>query len=623
MSKNKKSCNQIPHEIATAYARLGGGENSVTPIEYFDLDGKLLFINEAGAVNLGGKPSDFVGKGVSEIFPGLADVIKERFRWVAESGVDAKFVDLVELPSGGRWFLTNLQPVEDANGKTVAVQLISIDMTDWRDFEERASLLTKAVEQSSEGIGVVTMDGYLLFANEAMAAMHGYSISELLGKDISIFHLPEQMPTVKVSLKQLRDTGEFKGQIWHTRRDGSVFPALMHNTVLHDESGAEIGMICTMRDITELKKAEEELKASEQKYRAMVENVPGMVYMAEPDWSAEIVSGCEELCGYTQQELDLKQGHWLSIIHPEDKEIVLKANSELKKLRKSIVQVYRIIAKSGDVRWVEDRKTSHFNQDGQFIGTDGIIFDITDSKRIEQNMVVHHEKMQRAEQLASLGTVSATIAHELNQPLTVMRLFLQQSIRALKEGTSRDNIAETMTACLSELAKTATVVDRFRRFARKSAPIYIAEVNLAEIANGIVEILAGTARRQKLKLLLVVKSCPPHIIGNNLELEQMFFVLIQNAMQAADGKQWRELVITISSVDDQVQLTFADTCGGIKKENLKKIFEPFFTTKPPKLGTGLGLCILDRIVKRHGGSVHVESQFGQGTIFYICLPIKN
>jgi signal transduction histidine kinase len=244
-------------------------------------------------------------------------------------------------------------------------------------------------------------------------------------------------------------------------------------------------------------------------------------------------------------------------------------------------------------------------------------------RRIGQELAAHHEKMRRAEQLASLGTLSATIAHELNQPLTVMRLFLQQGLRALKDDNDGDKVAEVIDDCLNELTKAARIVDRFRRFARKSAPVYIAKVNLVEVANGIVEILAGTARREKLNLSFTVESCPPYIIGNSLEIEQMFFVLIQNAIQAADGKTERELAISISSQGDQVHLTFADTCSGIRKEDIDKIFEPFFTTKPANLGTGLGLCILERIVKRHGGSVRVESRFGRGTIFYICLPIKS
>jgi len=244
-------------------------------------------------------------------------------------------------------------------------------------------------------------------------------------------------------------------------------------------------------------------------------------------------------------------------------------------------------------------------------------------RRIQQELDSYYEKMRRAEQLASLGMVSATIAHELNQPLTVIKLFLQLGLRALKDDNDVDKVAEVIDDCLGEITKAASTVDRFRRFARKAAPVYVTEVDLVEVAERVVGLLTEGARRSKLNLSVNVENRPPHIIGNSVELEQMFFVLIQNAIQAADGETRQDMKITISSADNRVQLTFADTCGGIEQENIDKIFEPFFTTKPANVGTGLGLCILERIVKGHSGSVRVESQEGHGTIFYISLPVGN
>ena len=355
MSKKKKSRKQLLDEIATVYARLGGRENAVTSILYLALDGILLLINEVGAGNFGGEPSDFVGKSIFEILPQMADVTMERIGRVAKSGAGAKFIDFIELPSGGRWFLTDIQPVKNANGKTIAVQLISVDVTEWRVVEERADLLTKVVEQSSEGIGVVNMDGYLLFANDAMAAMHGYRQEEVLGKHLSIFHLPEQMPAVKATLKQLRETGEFKGEIWQARRDGSIFPALMHNTVLHDESGAEIGIIGTLRDITELKRAEEELKESEQNYRNIFNAANDAIFIHDIE-TGRILDANEKTCemfGYTKEEIcNLDVG----AISSGEKSYTQKDAS--KWIRKSAEEGHQVVEwqsknKQGVLFWVE------------------------------------------------------------------------------------------------------------------------------------------------------------------------------------------------------------------------------------------------------------------------------
>ena len=304
MSKKKKIRKQLLDEITTAYARIGGGENSITPILYLALDGTLLLINEPGARNLGGVPEDFVGKKISEIAPDMAQTAMEIILLAVESGVTVTHEDLVELPSGKRWFLTNSDVIKNKSGEAIAFELTCLDVTEWKVAEQKAGLLTKVVEQSSEGIAVVNMDGFLLFANDAMAAIHGYSSQEVLGKHLSIFHSPKQMSAVIAANKQLRETGQFDGQLWRIRRDGSIFPSLMHNTVLHDESGAEIGIIGTLRDITELKWAEDALRESEERYRAIFEQAAGSIVLVDGKTGVLVEfndRACENL-GYTREE---------------------------------------------------------------------------------------------------------------------------------------------------------------------------------------------------------------------------------------------------------------------------------------------------------------------------------
>jgi signal transduction histidine kinase len=115
----------------------------------------------------------------------------------------------------------------------------------------------------------------------------------------------------------------------------------------------------------------------------------------------------------------------------------------------------------------------------------------------------------------------------------------------------------------------------------------------------------------------------PPLYSNKEDLEQLFFALIDNAIQAADDKNNHQLIISGAVKEGRIELRFSDNCGGIAKENLEKIFEPFFTTKPAGQGTGLGLCVVQRIVSRIGGKVRVESKAGEGSTFIIILPIKQ
>ena len=151
------------------------------------------------------------------------------------------------------------------------IQSIWRDVTDRRRAEASSRLLASAVQQSIDGIAVSDLEGNLQFLNDAFAAMHGYTPEELVGKHLSILHTPEQMPSVRAANRQLQETGKLTGRIWHARRDGSVFPTLMHNSLFRDEMGDFVGMIGTARDITDLKRTEEELTAHRDHLEELVQ----------------------------------------------------------------------------------------------------------------------------------------------------------------------------------------------------------------------------------------------------------------------------------------------------------------------------------------------------------------
>ena len=142
-------------------------------------------------------------------------------------------------------------------------------------------------------------------------------------------------------------------------------------------------LLILIKQLTKRRKTEEALKESEAKHRNLIKNIPGMVYKAYPDWSAEIISGCKEICGYTSVEIHNKANNWIDVIHPADREEIKKDGLQLVHKQKELIQIYRIITKSDDIHWVEDHKTSIFSEKGEFTGIEGIVFDITERKRAE------------------------------------------------------------------------------------------------------------------------------------------------------------------------------------------------------------------------------------------------
>ena len=236
----------------------------------------------------------------------------------------------------------------------------------------------------------------------------------------------------------------------------------------------------------------------------------------------------------------------------------------------------------------------------------------------------YREKMFRAEQLASLGTIGSALAHQLNQPLSVIRMSIQKTLRNLHKTGCPEIVKEILDDSLDQLSQASSVVKGFLALGHTSSKENISNINIYKTVIKTTAIFNEMVKNVKVKLIIddSLKKMPT-IKGIVGEIEQMFFILVQNATQAAklNKKPWFKISGSIK--EEQITLAFSDNCGGIEPDNLDKIFEPFFTTKSADQGTGLGLAILQQIVTNHNGSVRVESEFGQGTTFYITFPVKR
>lgn len=244
-------------------------------------------------------------------------------------------------------------------------------------------------------------------------------------------------------------------------------------------------------------------------------------------------------------------------------------------------------------------------------------------KQAEGELNDYCEKMAHAELLASLITLSATVAHELSQPLTVIGLSIENALAKLETMSCPGTVVEDLKEGLTEVSNITSMVERFRNFARESSENALSKINLVAIANRVVQLLHKSARRAKVTLHLKGMNKLPPIYSYEKDIEQLFFALAKNAIEAADGKKTRQLIISGAVRDEHIELRFSENCGGIAPENLDKIFELFFSTKPAGEGSGLGLCVVEHIVSRAGGKVRVESKPGKGSTFFITLPISG
>ena len=286
---------------------------------------------------------------------------KERQRWQAllerEQLVRGFEAQLLRHDGTIIWMRDTSRAVCDAEGQVLYYEGSLEDITERKQTEDRLRFLSSAVEQSSEGIAVVDLAGHLLFVNNAFAAMHGYALAELVGEHLAIFHTPEQMPAVDAANRQIQEEGEFTGEIWHVRRDGVVFPTLMHNSLLRDEAGTAIGMIGTIRDISDRKRAQEALQHSEAQYRALVEQslqgivivqaLPLSLVFANPAACEMLGLTVEELTTLTPQEIE-------ELLHPDDRLDLLQRVADLgEENPPRAPSAARVFRKDGTMRWIE------------------------------------------------------------------------------------------------------------------------------------------------------------------------------------------------------------------------------------------------------------------------------
>jgi two-component system, NtrC family, sensor kinase len=237
--------------------------------------------------------------------------------------------------------------------------------------------------------------------------------------------------------------------------------------------------------------------------------------------------------------------------------------------------------------------------------------------RMAQELEANQEKLLQARKIAALGTFTAGIAHELNNPINNVYLTAEAFLEDYSDSLD-DEAREMMNDLLVQSERAADIVRHLLDFSRTESPAF-SSLNAAEVIASTVLLVRNQIMVEGIKLETDIPEDLPYVHGNLRNLQHVFMNLLLNAIHAMpDGGT---ITVTVRRAGtDQLQFDVRDTGVGIKPENLQNIFEPFFTTKSVGRGTGLGLAVSYSIVKRHGGHIEVKSQIGQGSLFSVFLP---
>ena len=369
-------------------------------------------------------------------------------------------------------------------------------------------------------------------------------------------------------------------------------------------------------------KVEEFLTEREMKCRLLLTNIPCIVYRGFKDWSVEFTDNkVEALTGYSRDGFNSKKMKWSDLILKEDIESARESFIRALKTYDSYTREYRVKTIAEEILWIQDRGQITYDKNGDVKYITGTFFDISDQRKAEEALKKQSEQLIQARKLASLGILTAGVAHELNNPLN----NISTSIQIVLEELEEDNIEFKRNRLLEveqQVERARDIVRALLEFSREKS-LSFKRVQFKNLVEKAIDLIKG-----QLPSEISINMEVPEDFEVNLDpkrIRQVLINLISNSLQAmTEGG-----VLTIKaweSIEDDARMLYfqvQDTGHGISKQDINKIFDPFFTKSDVGKGSGLGLSISHSIIEQHKGRIEVESVPEKGSKFTVILPSND
>ena len=327
-----------------------------------------------------------------------------------------------------------------------------------------------------------------------------------------------------------------------------------------------------------------------------------------------------ELFGFAPNE-PLSREVFLSRVHPEDQKAVDGVIETARAGSQKFEVAYRLLRPDGETRWLISRGRYLRNDRGQLSELMGVAMDVTAQVNSDLEFRRQREEMTRMSRVSSMGELTASLAHELNQPLTAIASNAAAGRRLLAQGSPDLEMFEELLADVSADARRAgDIIHGIHHFVRKSDGVRRA-VNLNEIIQEVLRLVHSDLLGRGMAIETQLAPSLPCVDANAVQLQQVLLNLLMNsleAMQATPAAKRRVVISTTCEADSSVTVGVRDYGCGLPKENLDKVFTHFYSTKPN--GMGMGLTIVRSIVEAHGGKLNAENS-DEGARFFFRLPI--
>ncbi len=543
-------------------------------------------------------------------------------------------------------------------------------LQEWRLSQERYRLFVQGLP---DVVYQVDPDGLFTFVNDAVREW-GYEPDELVGKHFEEVVHPDHVGEVRREKVLPRLRGRVTGDgdapgLFDERRTGrrgtrnlevrltaktdqerigllevigEVSACGLYDRDVDHPEKRFLGTMGVIRDVTKRKQIEQSLRASEEKYRRLIEDTRDIVYAADREAVVGYVSPQIEALGYSAEELVGRCA--MELIHPEDVERVRSDFRRTMETGDEFPTRFRLRVRDGSYVPVEEMGRA-VREGEEILGVTGVIRDITEQKRMEEEAKIHQQQLLQADKMVALGTLAAGAAHEINNPNSFVMLNAATLLEVWKDAAPilethaaaqgdgrfggmsiaecREHVPRLLREMLDGSRRIDAILKNMKTFARPQTEETWMPVDVNAIVASAIT-LVGTALKKRAGAFSVTYGNDlPVVSGNFQRLQQVIVNLLVNAYQALPDPEKGIWVTTAHEAHrERVTVEIRDEGVGIAEADLRHVTEPFFTTKRDQGGTGLGLSVSARIVAEHSGMLRFASEPGKGTTATLALPTE-
>jgi PAS domain S-box-containing protein len=604
-------------------------EASVDPLVTIGPDGKITDVNAATEAATGRSRGELVGTDFCDYFTEPSKA-RAGYEQVFREGMVRDYpLELRHRDGGVMSVLYNASVYRDESGRVIGVFAAARDITERQRAEEALreseTRFRTFVDHAADALFIYDFEqGTIVDVNRQACESLGYTRQELIGTMGLAFDQNVDR-AVTESIAERTAAGETVIDThWHRRKDGTLFPVEAHTSQYW--YGGRRFLLKVARDISDRLRAEAALRQSEA-YLA-----EGQRLSHTGSWAFDVASNkyiyvSEE--NFRIFEMDAQEGlpnrEAISRqIHPEDWDRVNESFEKSLREKVDTSSEFRIVLPSGTVKHLQVIRHPVMNDAGDVVELVGTLIDMTERKRAEQE----RERLRQLEadlahidRISMMGELAASIAHEVNQPLSGVVVNANACLRWLAgESPNLQEARETVRRIVRDGKRAGDVIARVRALATKTATAK-ERLDMNETAREVIALAGDELRKNRVAVRTEFAPELLPVLGDRVQLQQVVLNLVMNAVEAMSGveERPRELIVRTQNDDaGQVRVTVQDSGVGLDPQSLERIFDAFYTTKQG--GMGMGLSISRSIIQNHGGKLWAAANDGPGTSVQFTIP---